>query len=174
MTTGARLALPSASDGASRIAAAIYRRCRMRSAYGVVAPAIGEPHSKAVSAKASHRCTSASPRVCRSLPTTAPARQSRQLTWRVTRCSERRCKSAHRFACPALSSKIFPFSFDPNHRLIPRHPVPGEGRWPSSRTLGWDAVDAAASSRAGLQGGPFGVCEHLPGAWTNGAVSHFR
>jgi hypothetical protein len=24
-------------------------------------------------------------------------------------------------------------------------PVPREGRWPSSRTLGWDAVDAAAS-----------------------------
>jgi hypothetical protein len=46
--------------------------------------------------------------------------------------------------CPALRAKIFCFLSDPNHLPIPRHPVPEEGRWPSSRTLGRDAVDAEA------------------------------
>ena len=35
----------------------------------------------------------------------------------------------------------------PNQEYFPHYPVPREGRWPSSRTLGRDAVDAAASAR---------------------------
>jgi hypothetical protein len=42
----------------------------------------------------------------------------------------------------------------------------------SSRTLGWDAVDAAASSRKGIAG-QANACEHSTGAWTNGAASGF-
>jgi len=38
-----------------------------------------------------------------------------------------------------------------------RHPVPREGRWPSSRTLGRVAVDAAASARKGIAGAGFGL-----------------
>jgi hypothetical protein len=38
----------------------------------------------------------------------------------------------------------------------------------SSRTLGWDAVDAAASSREGIAGRV--SREHSTGAWTNGAA----
>jgi len=33
---------------------------------------------------------------------------------------------------------------DPNHLLNSRHPVPREGRWPSSLTLGRGAMDADA------------------------------
>jgi len=36
-----------------------------------------------------------------------------------------------------------------------RYPVPLEGRWPSSRTLGQDAVDAAASSANVIAGRVF-------------------
>jgi hypothetical protein len=46
---------------------------------------------------------------------------------------------------PVPFAKIIAFPFDPNHRLILSCLIPHEGRWPSSRTLGWDAVDAAAS-----------------------------
>ena len=46
------------------------------------------------------------------------------------------------------------FSADPNQFQKFLRPVLREGRWPSSRTLGWDAVDAAASGDArGWQGG---------------------
>jgi transposase len=42
----------------------------------------------------------------------------------------------------------------PNHLYISPHPVPVEGRWPSSRTLGRVAVDAAVSGAwSWLQGG---------------------
>src|ERR1700745_2256278 len=41
-------------------------------------------------------------------------------------------------------AKIFSFPFDPNHRLIWSVSSLTRGRWPSSRTLGWDAVDAKA------------------------------
>ena len=47
----------------------------------------------------------------------------------------------------ALSSpfaKIFPFTSDANHFHVRSRPIPREGRWPSSQTLGLDAVDAAA------------------------------
>jgi hypothetical protein len=37
-----------------------------------------------------------------------------------------------------------PLRETPKSDLKISHPVPREGRWPSSRTLGWDAVDAAA------------------------------
>jgi hypothetical protein len=72
--------------------------------------------------------------------------------------------------CPALLSKTIRFPFDPNHIFIPCYPVPEEGRWPLSRTLGWDAVDAAASSRAGNAGRVY-AREHSTGVWTNGAAS---
>jgi hypothetical protein len=57
--------------------------------------------------------------------------------------------------------KIFLFLSTPNHPYISRHPVPVEGRWPSSRTLGRDAVDAAVSGAwSWLQGGLCSVSEH--------------
>jgi hypothetical protein len=57
--------------------------------------------------------------------------------------------------------KIFLFPSTPNHPYILRHPVPVEGRWPSSRTLGRDAVDAAALGAWWCsQGGLCSVSEH--------------
>jgi len=53
--------------------------------------------------------------------------------------------SPRAFACPAPFEKIFLFFRNPNHRYIVSHPVPEEGRWPSSRTLGRDAVDASGA-----------------------------
>ena len=47
-------------------------------------------------------------------------------------------------ACPVVAPKIFLFPFDPNHRLIPRHPVPNEGRFAIVTDVGRDAVDAEA------------------------------
>jgi hypothetical protein len=49
--------------------------------------------------------------------------------------------------CPVqtLQQKYSSFHLPPNQRHNSRRPVPVEGRWPSSRTLGRDAVDAAAS-----------------------------
>ena len=62
---------------------------------------------------------------------------------------------------PASSAKIYFFARDPNHPYNSRHPVPVEGRWPSSRTLGRVAVDAAASGAWWCsQGGPWSVSEH--------------
>src|SRR5258708_7418661 len=46
--------------------------------------------------------------------------------------------------CPVPFAKIFLFSFDPNHFYIRAVLSFREGRWPSSRTLGRDAMDAAA------------------------------
>ena len=62
---------------------------------------------------------------------------------------------------PASSAKIYFFARDPNHPYNSRHPVPVEGRWPSSRTLGRVAVDAAASGAWSCsQGGPWSVSGH--------------
>jgi hypothetical protein len=62
---------------------------------------------------------------------------------------------------PVSSEKIYFFAADPNHPYNSRHPVPVEGRWPSSRTLGRVAVDAAASGAWWcLQGGLRSVSEH--------------
>jgi hypothetical protein len=47
--------------------------------------------------------------------------------------------------------KYFCFS-ETKSPLCSRHPVPQEGRWPSSRTLGRDAVDAAAPARTVIAG----------------------
>jgi hypothetical protein len=47
-------------------------------------------------------------------------------------------------ACPALFAKIFLFSSDPNHRLIPSRPVPQRGRLAIVTNAGRDAVDAEA------------------------------
>ena len=61
----------------------------------------------------------------------------------------------------SLIEKIYFFARDPNHPYKSRHPVPLEGRWPSSRTLGRVAVDAAASGAWSCsQGGPWSVSEH--------------
>jgi hypothetical protein len=48
------------------------------------------------------------------------------------------------FRCPAPFTKIFLFSFDPNHRLILCRPVPNEGRLAIVTNAGRDAVDATA------------------------------
>jgi hypothetical protein len=62
---------------------------------------------------------------------------------------------------PVLLAKIYFFSADPNHPYNSRHPVPVEGRWPSSRTLGRVAVDAAAlGAWSCWQGGLRFVSEH--------------
>jgi hypothetical protein len=57
---------------------------------------------------------------------------------------------------PVYARKTIGFATDPNQHYKLRHLILHEGRWPSSRTLGWDAVDAAASGaqwagRAGLK-----------------------
>jgi hypothetical protein len=46
--------------------------------------------------------------------------------------------------CPVVARKIFLFPSDPNHRLIPSHPVPKEGRFAIVTDVGRDAVDAVA------------------------------
>src|ERR1035437_6177233 len=51
-----------------------------------------------------------------------------------------------------LLQKKFCFAADPNQIYNPRRSVPEEGRWPSSRTLGRDAVDAAASGTRVIAG----------------------
>src|SRR3984893_17291726 len=56
------------------------------------------------------------------------------------RRANQRC--ARGFFCPALRAKIFRLTRRANQNYNCRHPVPHEGRRPSSRTLGWDAVDA--------------------------------
>ena len=58
--------------------------------------------------------------------------------------------------CPSsLARKNILLRAPPNHPYKSRHPVPLEGRWPSSRTLGRVAVDAAASGAWWCsQGGP--------------------
>jgi hypothetical protein len=48
------------------------------------------------------------------------------------------------FLCPAPFAKIFWFSERQITFITPVVPSHSEGRWPSSRTLGRDAVDAAA------------------------------
>ena len=52
-------------------------------------------------------------------------------------------------SCQAPQRKIFLFSGDPNHFTSLAIPSRQEGRWPSSRTLGRVAVDAAASGAKG-------------------------
>jgi hypothetical protein len=46
--------------------------------------------------------------------------------------------------CPVVAQKIIRFTSDPNHRLIPRHPVPYEGRFAIVTDVRRDAVDAEA------------------------------
>jgi hypothetical protein len=54
-------------------------------------------------------------------------------------------------SCPALRTKIFRLTRRANQNYNSRHPVPHEGRWPSSRTLGWDAVDADVLTTNGTE-----------------------
>jgi hypothetical protein len=49
---------------------------------------------------------------------------------------------------------------------------PEEGRWPSSRTLGWDAVDAAVPAHGFIAGRADKACERSDGAQTNGAFAY--
>jgi hypothetical protein len=49
---------------------------------------------------------------------------------------------------------------------------PGEGRWPSSRTLGRDAVDAAASCARWNRRAGFRVRERSQGVRTSGAEAY--
>jgi hypothetical protein len=46
--------------------------------------------------------------------------------------------------CPVVTQKIFRFTLDPNHLLIPCHPVPYEGRFAIVTDVRRDAVDAEA------------------------------
>ena len=55
-------------------------------------------------------------------------------------------------SCQSPLEKIFLFSFDPNQWQIIAIPSRTEGRWPSSRTLGRVAVDAAALARNVIAG----------------------
>jgi len=61
-------------------------------------------------------------------------------------------------SCQAPPEKKFLFPFTPNHLYDSGHPVPVEGRWPSSRTLGRDA--AASGAWWCWQGGLWSVSEH--------------
>jgi hypothetical protein len=57
------------------------------------------------------------------------------------------CSRRGPLICPSVESplqKYFAFAVGQIISTDSRHPVPQEGRWPSSQTLGWDAVDAAA------------------------------
>jgi hypothetical protein len=77
-----------------------------------------------------------------------------RLLYRARRANQRFARQVHH-------KKIFLFLSTPNHPYISRHPVPVEGRWPSSRTLGRDAVDAAVSGAWSCsQGGLSSVSEH--------------
>src|ERR1700737_4415684 len=71
------------------------------------------------------------------------------------------------FSVQPCCEKYFAFAVGQIISRTPRHPGPQEGRWPSSRTLGRDAVDAAAS---GAQWSRRAVSrERATGARTNGA-----
>src|SRR5260221_7979232 len=62
-------------------------------------------------------------------------------------------KSARLLICPDVQpflQKYFCFS-EAQISLYPPCPVPREGRWPSSRTLGRDAVDADALQTSGAK-----------------------
>jgi hypothetical protein len=71
-------------------------------------------------------------------------------------------------SCPAPLQKYSVFPKCKSGYMI-CHPVPGEGRWPSSRTLGRDAVDAAVPARAVIAGRIFR--ERSDRAQTNGAAA---
>jgi len=58
------------------------------------------------------------------------------------RANQRRCLT---MVCPAPFEKIFWFSENANHPITPAVLSFREGRWPSSRTLGRDAVDAGSA-----------------------------
>ena len=49
---------------------------------------------------------------------------------------------------------------------------PGKGRWPSSRTLGWDAVDAVASCARWDGRAGFRARERSPDVQTSGAEAY--
>ena len=53
---------------------------------------------------------------------------------------------------PVPRSKIFRLRRRANQKYNCRISSLNEGRWPSSQTLGWDAVDAAASGALGIAG----------------------
>jgi hypothetical protein len=53
--------------------------------------------------------------------------------------------TARAFALSSPDGKNISVFPKPNQLYGFRHPVPEEGRWPSSRTLGWDAVDAGGA-----------------------------
>jgi hypothetical protein len=65
-----------------------------------------------------------------------------------------------------LLQKYFCFS-ETQISLVIRHPVPLEGRWPSSRTLGRGAVDAAVPARISDCRASL-ACERSHCAQTNG------
>jgi hypothetical protein len=64
---------------------------------------------------------------------------------RAARCDEFPELFQRDLRCPVPFAKRFRLTRRANQNYKPRRPVPEEGRWPSSRTLGRDAVDAAAS-----------------------------
>jgi len=81
---------------------------------------------------------------------------------KALRCS-RFMTLSRKVICPSSAVREFLSSPGAKNKLlfkIPksvaslRHPVPQEGRSRSSRTLGWDAVDAAASGAIVSQGEP--------------------
>jgi hypothetical protein len=53
-----------------------------------------------------------------------------------------------------------------------RHPVPQEGRWPSSQTLGRDAVDATASGAQGRSQGEMNLVSDWPARRTNDVLAY--
>jgi hypothetical protein len=73
---------------------------------------------------------------------------------------------------PVPRAKIFCFAIAPNQHYNSRYPVPHEGRWPSSRTLGWDAVDAAASGALWIRRADFVSVSEQPARQTNGAEAY--
>ena len=67
------------------------------------------------------------------------------------RTAEVRLRFQSDLPCPVILLKIFLFPSDPNHRLIPRYPVPYEGRFAIVTNVERDAVDAEAPLTNGAQ-----------------------
>src|SRR6202790_5130285 len=86
-----------------------------------------------------------------------------------TLCPSGKSARAGVVACPAPFEKILLFSRTPNQIYMIRHPVRQRGVWPSSRTLGRDALDAAAPARMVIAG-RVSVSDSR-GAQTNGAAA---
>ena len=83
-------------------------------------------------------------------------------------------RANHRTARPALLAKIFLFSFDPNHFYIQPSRPSQRGVSRSSRTLGWDAMDADACATKRADRGRRSRVVLMPRRWHQVREDAFR